>query len=378
MRYVSFFSGALGMDLGLDLAGWSAVCANEFDPVACRTIRKNRPHLPLLDRDVRELSPSHFAPLLEGDTLDAVVGGPPCQAFSTAGRRQGLNDERGNVFLHFVNLAIALDPRIIVVENVRGLLSAPLVHRPHQERGGEFPELSDEEKPGGALRLILSLFEDAGYSVSFRLYDTSRYGVPQVRERVVLMAYRGSARIPHLKPRRGDVPTLRDALAGMEAIEHETLPLRKRVEPFLPYVQAGENWRSLPEEMQREAMGGAFDSTGGRTGFLRRVAWDKPAPTLVTSPAMPATLLAHPEVNRVLSVQEYARLQTFPDEWVFCGKTAQKYKQIGNAVPVRFGQAIGEHLLAWEAGRVSDTEPAATSRYESTDDRSWRKSTVAV
>lgn len=377
MRYVSFFSGALGLDVGLEQAGWIPVCANEFDPVACRTIRKNRPDLPLLDCDIRDLSADSTFRFLAHQQLDAVVGGPPCQAFSTAGKRQGLNDERGNVFLHFVRLAIDLAPRFVVVENVRGLLSAPLVHRPHSERGEEYPELRDEEKRGGALRLILSLFEEAGYSVSFRLYDTSRFGVPQVRERVVLIAYRGTARVPHLNPLDSEPVTLAEALTGMDGVEHETLPLRAKMLPYLPMIGPGENWRALPEELQREALGGVYDCTGGRTGFLRRVAWDKPAPTLVTSPTMPATLLAHPEETRALSVQEYARLQTFPDDWVFCGKTAQKYKQIGNAVPVRFGRAIGEHIMAWEAGRVPEAEPAATSRYAATDDRAWRAS-VAV
>lgn len=371
MQYASFFSGALGLDLGLEAAGWTPLVANEFDSVACRTIRANRPELPLLDCDIRDVNARNVRALAKGQ-IQAVVGGPPCQAFSTAGRRQGLNDERGHVFLHFIGLALDLDPEVVVVENVRGLLSAPMVHRPLAERGRGFPDLRNQEKPGGALRLIIRLFEDAGYAVSFRLYDSSRFGVPQVRERVVLIAAKGETRVPHLTPWESEPVTVREALAGLIESDPELAPLRAKMLPYLPLLGPGENWRALPVELQREALGKVYDCTGGRTGFLRRVAWDKPSPTLVTSPSMPATLLAHPEELRCLSVREYARLQTFPDEWEFCGKTAQKYKQIGNAVPVKFGEAVGRHILDWRAGQVAPVKVSLeTSRYAATDERSW-------
>lgn len=377
MQYVSFFSGALGLDLGLEQAGWTPLMANEFDPVAVRTIRVNRPDLPLLAGDIRDVDVARVRSLCGGRGVEAVVGGPPCQAFSTAGKRQGLNDERGNVFLHFVRLALGLEPEVVVVENVRGLLSAPLMHRPLSERGPGYPELSGDEKRGGALRLILAMFEGAGYSVSFRLYDTSRFGVPQVRERVVLIAAKGVRRVPHLMPDLDVRATVREAIADLEEIDHEVLPLRAKMVPYLKHIGPGENWRALPVPMQKEALGGVYECSGGRTGFLRRVAWDKPSPTLVTSPTMPATLLAHPEELRALSVQEYARLQTFPDQWRFEGTTAQKYRQIGNAVPVRFGRAIGEHVLAWRAGREFGEGVGETSRYAATDESAWRAS-VAV
>lgn len=365
------FAGALGLDLGLERAGWQCVGLSEIDRIACQTIRANRPEMPLIEGDIRDLTPKSLCTQLNlkiGE-LDAVVGGPPCQAFSTAGRRQGLNDERGNVFLHFVDLALALEPKIILIENVRGLLSVPLQHRPHDERGADFPNLSDREQRGGALKEILAKFESAGYGVSFRLYDTSRFGIPQVRERLVMVAAKGGKIMPHLVP-NGSTKTVRQALKGLTG-QHDFLPLRRRALPYMQKIKAGENWRVLSAADAAVAMGNAFFSSGGRTGFLRRIAWDKPSPTLLTLPNMPATLLGHPEELRPLSVQEYKRLQTFPDDWVVCGSVADQYKQLGNAVPVEFARIVGEHISAWQAGAKRQNAIRETSRYRATDESSW-------
>ena len=362
---MSFFSGALGLDLGLEQAGLAPLGANEIDRHAVATIRANRPEVPLLDCDIRSLDVGDFK-----EKPFAVVGGPPCQAFSTAGRRRGLADERGNVFLHFIDLAVALAPKYIVIENVRGLVSAPLVHRPLAERGGR--PLDAEEQPGGALREIVSRLESGGFGVSFELYNVANFGVPQCRERVVMIAASGGDRVPHLCPSHVDRwETVRAALAGVE--RGDFVPFRRGREEYFRLISEGENWRSLPATMQREALGGAFNSTGGRVGFCRRIAWDKPSPTLVTCPAMPATELGHPEELRPLSVNEYKRLQTFPDEWTVCGPLSAQYRQLGNAVPVAFGRAIGEHLLAVQSGSVRTQEGVPLSRYRLTNEESWRR-----
>lgn len=371
MRYLSLFSGALGLDLGLERAGWECVGFNEFDPVACQTIRSNRSGVRLFEGDIRGLTAETICTELgiRVGELDAVVGGPPCQAFSTAGKRRGLNDDRGNVFLHFVDLALDLKPRVILIENVRGLLSAPLDHRIHEERGVGFPALSESEKAGGALREILSRFAKAGYGVSFRLYDTSLYGVPQVRERLVLVAERNGRVMPHI-PSASGLVTVREALEGLGE-HHDFMRLRSRAVPFMPFVGPGENWRALTAEQAQAAMGNAFFSGGGRTGFMRRLAWDKPSPTLLTLPNMPATLLGHPEELRPLSVQEYKRLQTFPDDWVVCGKVTDQYRQIGNAVPVEFARRVGGHVADWVSGKRMKGAVVATSRYRATDEVAW-------
>ncbi|MBS1723670.1 MAG: DNA cytosine methyltransferase [Armatimonadetes bacterium] len=373
MRYASFFSGAGGLDLGLEQAGWECVYLNEFDRRACETLRANRPSWPLHEGDVREWDGNGVRQA--SGHVDAVVGGPPCQAFSTAGKRLGLNDERGNVFLHFLDIAIALRPRLIVIENVRGLLSAPLSHRPHSERGFGFAPLSPDELRGGALAHILHRLKGEGYGVSFDLYDTANFGVPQRRERLVLVAASDGSRPPHLLPthcEHGPTKwlTFKDAVNGLSHVQEHS-ELRPNQRRYLEKLAAGQNWRDLPEKEQREALGKAFECSGGRTGFLRRLAWDKPAPTLMTSPTMPATLLAHPVDLRPLGVQEYARVQTFPDSWRFSGKTSDKYRLIGNAVPVRFARAVGEQIGGWSKGLRVHSAPASKSRYSETCDETW-------
>ncbi len=372
MRYLSFFSGALGLDLGLEQAGWECLGANEIDRHCLATISHNRPGLQVVAADIRSLDAAGLRRKIGFRQLDAVVGGPPCQSFSTAGRRNGLSDERGNVFLHFVSLAVALAPKTIVVENVRGLLSAPLSHIPHAQRSSV--PADEEQRPGGALRLILDRLHSAGYHVSFDLYDVSRFGVPQVRERVVLIADL-DRRVPHLAPTHGGpgqppLRTLRSALAGLDG-PARWAPLRPKQRVFLPFLGPGENWRDLPQEDWPEAMGGALEASGGRVGFYRRLAWDEPSPTLTTCPTMPATLLAHPTALRPLSVREYARLQTFPDDWVFCGSLAEQYRQIGNAVPAEFGRVIGEHILR----PIERRSESRTSRYVCTNELSWAGAT---
>lgn len=343
MRYASFFSGAGGFDLGLEQAGWTCAFANEWDKVACRTLRANRPDLALFEGDIRGISVDD----VPSGPYDAVVGGPPCQAFSTAGRRLGLDDERGNVFLHFLDLAIALKPRLIVIENVRGLVSAPLRHRPHAERGFDHPPLEPSEMPGGALAHLLSVLHGAGYQTTTQLVDSADFGVPQHRLRLVILASTSGSRLgltpTHGANRSHPWTTFAEAVKGLNERPEATALRSNQIGP-LKQLGPGQNWRDLPADVARAAMGKAFDCTGGRTGFLRRLAWDEPAPTLVTSPTMPATLLAHPVDLRPLSVQEYRRIQGFPDSWLVAGTTAQKYRQIGNAVPVRLAREIGLQL----------------------------------
>ena len=351
----------MGLDLGLEQARWECAFANESDKTACQTIRLNRPNLNLFECDIRDI---HGAILPDG--LDLIVGGPPCQAFSTAGKRLGLNDERGNVFLRFIDIAVEVSPHVILIENVRGLLSAALLHRPHAKRGPDFAPLTSDEKPGGAFAHIMSKLQKSGYSVAYGLLDTADFGVPQRRKRVIVLASKGE-RIELPKPPGTVASTLSEALNGLQGRPTVT-PFRNGQARFLRTLLPGQNWRDLPHNEQREAMGKAFDCTGGRTGFLRRLAWNQPSPTLMTSPTMPATLLAHPVEDRPLSVQEYARIQTFPDDWVFAGTVAQQYRQIGNAVPVAFGRMLGEHVRnsllksGWERDGDGTTTSCSTRR----------------
>lgn len=387
-QFISFFSGAQGLDIGLERAGMECLAVNDFDPVACSTVRLNKPHLHVYEADIRNLSPSKLCEDLRisPEGLFAIVGGPPCQAFSTAGRRLGLNDERGNVFLHFIDFIAQLRPKYAIFENVRGLLSAPLVHRPHDQRGKDFPPLSEEERPGGALLHILRLLENAGYTTTFTLYNVANFGVPQTRERLIFFASRTGEKVPLIPPthdefgRRGLAKwkTLREAIAPLQNAEHHFLQFPESRLQYYKLLKQGQNWRDLPLDIQKEAMGESWYSGGGRTGFYRRLAWDKPSPTLVTRPTMKATDLCHPEELRPLSVEEYAAIQTFPSGHQFAGTIDDQYRQIGNAVPCLFGEVVGRHLIAFDEGRLKPAQAETRhSRYERTDHDSWRES-VAV
>lgn len=386
MKYLSFFSGALGLDLGLEKAGFEPLLVCENDKFCISTIRANKPDIPLIE-DIRDYSVSDIrkiAGIAEKDSVDLVIGGPPCQAFSTAGARKSFEDERGNVFIKYLEVATDLNAKFIVIENVRGLLSAPLKHRPHNQRGEGFPALTEDEMPGGALKYILSFLENKGYGISFNLYNSANYGTPQIRERIVIVASIDGKKLPYLNPTHSDDTTLglpqwntfESAVSNLSSCDNEECA--EFPEGRLKYyrmIGPGGNWKSLPIDSQKEAMGNAYNSGGGKTGFFRRLAWDRPSPTVLTSPTMPATDLAHPVEDRPLSVAEYARIQEFPDDWFFAGKTKDKYKQIGNAVPVSLGFAIGNLLKNHVSS--SDIEPPAGfkfSRYRFTNDTNWFKS----
>jgi DNA (cytosine-5)-methyltransferase 1 len=204
--------------------------------------------------------------------------------------------------------------------------------------------------------------------------------VPQSRERLIFIASREGRRVPHLQPTHsasaadGLLPwaTFRDAVRPLKGLkQHFASFPAKRIE-FFKLLRQGENWRDLPEDVQEEAMGNSFHSGGGKTGFYRRLAWDKPSPTLVTRPNMKATDLCHPKELRPLSVEEYAAIQTFPVDYEFCGKLDDQYRQIGNAVPCLFAEQIGKHLLRFDSGMsVEVAKPARLSRYVNTDESSW-------
>ncbi|HEY2911860.1 MAG TPA: DNA cytosine methyltransferase [Candidatus Angelobacter sp.] len=387
-KFISFFSGALGLDQGLEAAGLNCLAVNDVDRVAGETIRRNKPHLKLYECDVREITFDGIRKDLgiEPGELFAIVGGPPCQAFSTAGRRLGLNDDRGNVFLHFIDLIKHLRPKYAIFENVRGLLSVPLTHRPHDQRERGYKP-SQEEKPGGALLYILEKLEKAGYATTFTLYNTANFGVPQIRERLIFFASRDNREVPYMRPTHNESGsmglskwrTLYDAIGSLQGKPMHAAKFPENRMKYYKMLRSGQNWRNLPNAVQKEAMGNSWFAGGGKTGFYRRLAWDKPAPTLVTRPTMKATDLCHPDELRPLSVEEYAAIQTFPSDFKFEGNLDSQYRQIGNAVPCVFGEAIGRHIIEFDEGKSQkEVAPTKLSRYVGTDHESWRESIGAL
>lgn len=369
---ISVFSGAMGLDNGIEKAGLNIRLCVEFQHAMAETIRANKPTTPLIEDDVRNYSGRDLcraAGLKPGEVF-LVCGGPPCQAFSTAGKRLGFDDDRGNVFLKYLDLIAEIRPKYFLLENVRGLLSASYTLPGSQDR---------KPKKGSALLLALAKIKAMGYSATFTLYDSANYGVPQKRERVIMLGCRDGYRIPlipptHSKDGAGGLKkweTFASAVAGLRTCTAARIP-PKRLKYF-HMLGPGQYWKDLPLEVQREAMGKSYDLPGGKTGFYRRLAWDMPSPTLVTCPTMPATDLMHPTEDRALSVEEYARVQMFPDDWVFKGSIADVYKQIGNAVPVGMGYAAARHILWFDS--LSDEQKrsvqlidrnATYSRYKNT------------
>ena len=379
---ISLFSGAMGLDLGIERAGFDIRVCVEMDKWAAETIRANT-DIPVINGDINNISTEDILNVanLRREDVTLVVGGPPCQAFSTAGRQRGLADFRGNVILQYLRVVSDIRPEYFILENVRGILSAKLNAVPEEYK--EYENIKDFK--GSVLEFITSQFKKLGYSISYALLDAANYGVPERRERVVIIGHTG-ARVPIPSPTHsktgihGTQPwvTLRDVIGDLELRQDlRYIPLRTKSVEYMQMLSEGQNWRDLPPKIAEKAMGKAYFLTGGKTGFLRRLRFDEPSPTLVTSPTMPATLLCHPTQLRPLSVEEYARIQQFPDTWQFRGRIETIYKQIGNAVPVGLGYAVGRQVMKSILGELRWNEEATNhipySRYtNSMDDEAMR------
>ena len=338
---LSFFTGAMGLDLGLEAAGLDVRLGQELDPSAVATIEANGRRVisgdlrMLLADDLGLVSLMAEAGLRRGEAF-AVVGGPPCQPFSTAGNRQGIDDSRGMLIFDFLKAINAIAPRFMILENVKGLLGSA---------GTADTSLLDE---------ILTTLNEMGYQAIWGVLDASHFGAAQFRERLVIIASRDGEDIfipaPTHFPKHQSPDhrwrTLHDVIGDLEFNSGEHARFSPKVQSVLELIPEGGNWRSLPPDIAQHAMGGAWNSGGGKVGFFRRLNYSEPSPTLVTSPIQKATMLCHPTQNRPLSVKEYARIQGFPDDWVLVGSLANRYKQLGNAVPYALGKALGQMLLA--------------------------------
>lgn len=347
---ISLFSGAMGLDIGLEEAGLNVAIGQDFEPACVKTMKANGHNV--LGGDIREIKPET---LLEMTGLKVgepfmICGGPPCQPFSTAGKRLGINDPRGSLFMDFIRMIDYIKPRFFIMENVKGIVSAPLKHVPVDERDGNDPE----QQLGTVLDVILSEFNKLGYKTVYGILDAVNYGVPQFRERFILIGSRDNEDIflpipTHFQMHQDSAyrwKTVGEAIRDLEDEDGECGKLTPERKKYLRMVPEGGNWKDLPKDIIPEAMGGAYESGGGKVGFYRRLSYAQPSPTITTAPAQKATMLCHPVKDRPLSVHEYARLQQFPEEWIFTGTTAAKYKQIGNAVPVGLAKAIGEAVIA--------------------------------
>jgi DNA (cytosine-5)-methyltransferase 1 len=327
---LELFAGAGGLALGMEKAGLESVMLNEIDKHACATLRKNRPEWNVVEGDVSKVDFTEYK-----DKIDVLTGGFPCQAFSYAGKKLGFEDIRGTMFFQFARAVKETNPKILVAENVRGLLN-------HEE--------------GRTLETIKNVIDDLGYKlVEPRVLKAMFYQVPQKRERLFLVGIRKdliqdinfSWPAPYTR-----IMVMRDALKKGELYdcdvpESEGQKYPQRKAEILSEVPPGGYWRDLPDDLQREYMKKSYFLGGGKTGMARRLSWDEPSLTLTCSPAQKQTERCHPdpEHTRPLTVREYARVQTFPDSWDFAGPITAKYKQIGNAVPVNLAFAVGRSIV---------------------------------
>lgn len=371
-RVISLFSGGMGLDLGLEATGrFRTVACVEVVPAFAETIELNRKagrlhrNLKLFNKDIREVDPLEVldAVGLKPGELDLLVGGPPCQSFSTAGKRGTIQDPRGTLLWQYLRFVEAMRPRFFLMENVRGLLSAAIRHRKIAERpdkGGD--QLDEDEKPGSVVRQFaqeLQSIPGGGYHMECFEVNAVNYGAPQLRERAIFIGNRFGDVVdfpdpthgpaderqasqlfepPKLKPWR----TLGDAIQRIRDKSPVMMDFSPRKKGYLAMVPPGSNWRSLPVEHQKESMGRAWFAKGGRSGWWRRLSFDLPCPTLVTMPNHASTALCHPTEVRALTLKEYAAIQEFPPDWEFFGTPGEQYAQVGNAVPVRLGTVAGE------------------------------------
>ena len=323
---LELFAGAGGLAIGMEKAGLKCVALNEIDKWACQTLRNNKPKWNVLEGDIKNYSFDQYK-----DTVDVVTGGFPCQSFSYAGKKLGLNDARGTLFYEFARVVKEVNPPICIGENVRGLLS-------HEK--------------GETLKGMISILDEIGYNVvPVQVLKAINYRVPQKRERLILVGVRKDIDIAYQYPQpHNNIYNLSDALKkgdlyDCEVPKSEGSKYPEHKKEILDMVPPKGYWRDLPLEIQKQYMGKSFYLGGGKTGMARRIGWDEPSLTLTCSPAQKQTERCHPDETRPFTVREYARIQTFPDEWKFAGSIAQQYKQIGNAVPVNLGIELGYSII---------------------------------
>lgn len=323
---LELFAGAGGLAVGMEKAGLKCVALNEIDKHACETLRKNRPNWNVLEGDIKNFNFSEYH-----NQVDVVTGGFPCQAFSYAGKRLGFEDARGTLFYEFARVVKEVNPPICIGENVKGLLN-------HDN--------------GKTLKGMISILDEIGYNVmSVKVLKAINFKVPQKRERLILVGIRKdiNQKYEYPKPYK-KIYNLSDALKKGELFSSNVpksagakYPESKK--SVLDLVPPKGYWRDLPLDVQKDFMGASFYLGGGKTGMARRIGWDEPCLTLTCSPAQKQTERCHPDETRPFTVREYARIQTFPDDWEFSGPIAQQYKQIGNAVPVNLGREVGYSII---------------------------------
>ena len=324
---IELFAGAGGLALGVEKAGFETLGLIEFDKNAADTLKKNRPNWNVINDDIANVSCldlEEYFSIKKGE-LDLLSGGAPCQAFSYAGKRLGLEDARGTLFYHYALFLEKLQPKMFLFENVRGLLT-------HDH--------------GKTYATMLDIFAKAGYTIDKQVLNAWEHGVPQKRERLITIGIRNDlvGKTEYTFPKADSYePVLRDVL--LDCTEGPGVPYGEKKKKIFELVPPGGYWRDIDPKIAKEYMKSCWDMEGGRTGILRRMSLDEPSLTVLTSPSQKQTERCHPLEARPFTVRENARCQTFPDDWEFCGNVSAQYKQVGNAVPVNLAYDIAKEIV---------------------------------
>jgi DNA (cytosine-5)-methyltransferase 1 len=323
---IELFAGAGGLALGLEKAGFDTIGLIELDKDASDTLKLNRPNWRVIHDDIANVSCldlEEYFGIAKGE-LDVLSGGAPCQAFSYAGKRLGLEDARGTLFYHYASFLQKLQPKMFLFENVRGLLT-------HDK--------------GRTYATITHIFEEAGYAIQKQVLNAWDYGNPQKRERLITIGIRNDL-LPevtyHFPKPHEYKPILRDVL--LDCPKGPGISYGETKRKIFELVPPGGYWRDIPVEIAKDYMKSCWNMEGGRTGILRRMSLDEPSLTVLTSPSQKQTERCHPLEARPFTVRENARCQSFPDEWEFCGNIHSQYKQVGNAVPVNLAYEIAKEM----------------------------------
>lgn len=322
LKTIELFAGAGGLALGVEKAGFNTIGLIEIDKNACNTLKLNRPNWNVINENIANISSKNledFFSIKKGE-LDLLSGGAPCQAFSYAGKRLGLEDTRGTLFYHYALFLKQLQPKMFLFENVKGLLS-------HDK--------------GKTHETIINVFKEEGYTIYEKVLNAWDYGVAQKRERLIIVGIRNDLinklnflfPIPHKYK-----PVLRDIL--LDCPESKGIAYSEYKKKIFELVPPGGYWKDIPKEIAKEYMKSCWDMEGGRTGILRRLSLDEPSLTVLTSPSQKQTDRCHPIEARPFTIRENARCQSFPDEWIFSGSVTDQYRQVGNAVPVNLAYEV--------------------------------------
>lgn len=315
-KLLSLFSGCGGMDLGFRDAGFEVVWANDFDESACRTYRRNfGDHIvegSITDIDLESLP-----------DVEVITGGFPCQDFSMISKRKGIETERGNLYTYFVKAVSSVKPAVFVAENVKGLLTA---------------------NSGEAIKRISEDFASLGYRLDVGLYNFADYGVPQTRERVLIVGVREDISYIFKRPEpthtAGNYVSSGEALIGVEAVPHnnEHQQIKEKTRLLLSLIPEGKNFSSVDPKHPLYVKGMI-------SHVYRRLDRTKPSTTIIAGGGG-GTWGYHYSENRPLTNRERARLFGYPDDFVFEGTITEVRRQIGNSVPPPAARVIAEEILA--------------------------------